>query len=111
VAVSERFGDTPRRFRGLRSAPLPGGGRVPVATSTVSRLLGLALLDRRRADRGLLIPCCRAVHTFGMRFPLELRFLDAAGRQVSVRSPVPPRRFAFERGAYAVLELPAGRPA
>jgi uncharacterized membrane protein (UPF0127 family) len=46
-----------------------------------------------------------------MRFPLELRFLDAAGRQVSVRSPVPPRRFAFERGAYAVLELPAGRPA
>ena len=108
--MSERRTDTPRRLRGLPYAELPGGRRVPVASSIPSRLLGLALLDRGRAGRGLLIPRCRAVHTFGMRFPLELRFLDDAGRPVSIRPSVPPRRFAFKRAARAVLELPAGGP-
>jgi uncharacterized membrane protein (UPF0127 family) len=106
--VSEQDADTPRRLRGLPSAELAGGHRVPVATSISSRLLGLALLDRRQAGRGLLIPRCRAVHTFGMRFPLELRFLDDAGKPLSIRPSVPPRRLAFKRGARAVLELPGG---
>ena len=48
------------------------GLEVPVATTRLSRLLGLALLRRRRAGAGLLIPRCRSVHTFGMRFPLDL---------------------------------------
>ena len=33
------------------------------------------LLDRHRAPEGLLIPRCRSVHTYGMRFPLDLLFL------------------------------------
>jgi uncharacterized protein len=80
-----------------------------VATSIRSRLLGLALLDGDRAGDGLLIPRCRAVHTFGMRFGLDLRFLNAAGATVSVRRAVPPRRFVFDRRARSVLEMPAGR--
>jgi len=80
---------------------------VPVAATRSSRLLGLALLDRDDAGPGLLIPRCRCVHTFGMRFPLELLFLDAAAQPVSVRRRVPPRRVALERRARAVLELPA----
>jgi uncharacterized membrane protein (UPF0127 family) len=44
-----------------------------------------------------------------MRFPLDLVFLDRRGRVCSVRRAVPPRRFAFDRRAAAVLELPAGR--
>ena len=80
---------------------------MPVAATRSSRLLGLALLDRDDAGPGLLIPRCRCVHTFGMRFPLELVFLDAAAQPVSVRRRVPPRRVAVERRARAVLELPA----
>jgi hypothetical protein len=53
------------------------------------------------------LPGCRGVHTFGMRFPLDLVFLDLDWRPVSVRQGVPPRRFASDRGAEAVLELPA----
>jgi uncharacterized protein len=71
--------------------------------------LGLSLLDRRRAGLGLLIPGCRGVHTFGMRFALDLVFLDFELRPVSVRRAVPPRRFAFEPRAQAVLELPSTR--
>jgi uncharacterized membrane protein (UPF0127 family) len=109
VAVSKPADEIPLRLARLHWTTLPGGRRVPVAASLRSRLLGLALLDRESAGAGLLIPRCRAVHTFGMRFPLELRFLDAAGGTVSVRRSMPPRRFAFERRARAVLELPAGK--
>lgn len=80
---------------------------MPVACSKASRLLGLALLDRRAAGPGLLIPGCRSVHTFGMRFPLDLYFLDARHRPVAVRRNVAPRRLAAERGASLVLEVPA----
>ena len=84
------------------------GREVAVAGGFGARLLGLALLDRDRAGGGLLIPRCSGVHTFGMRFALDLVFLDAAGRPCSVRRGVPPRRLAWDRRAQAVLELPAG---
>lgn len=73
----------------------------------MSRLLGLAHLDRERAGTGLLIPGCRCVHTFGMRFPLCLVFLDADDRPLRVVERLGPRRIAACRGARAVLELPA----
>ena len=97
----------PRRFRREPRAEVRGR-RVPVALSRGARLLGLALLDRRTAGAGLLLPGCRSVHTFGMRFPLDLVFLDFELRQISLRRAVPPGRIAFERRAQAVLELPAG---
>jgi uncharacterized protein len=85
------------------------GRDVPEALGLGSRLLGLALLDRERAGPGLLIPDCRSVHTFGMRFALDIHFLDAAGAQLSIRRNVPPNRVAWDRRAAAVLELPSDR--
>jgi len=84
------------------------GREVPVADSLLSRTLGLAFLEPEVAGPGLLIPRCRSVHTFGMRFPLDLLFLDAALRVIEARRAVPPRRFAGCRRAATVLELPAG---
>jgi uncharacterized membrane protein (UPF0127 family) len=83
------------------------GSTVPVATSLHSRLLGLALLSRGRAGAGLLIPRCRSVHTFGMRFPIDLLFLDAEGRVIELRRAVAPGRLMRCPGAVAVLELPS----
>lgn len=83
-----------------------GGHEVPVATTGRSRLLGLAFLDRRFAGVGLLIPRCRSVHTFGMRFRLEVIFLDELGQPVRREVNVGPRRLLGERRASAVLELP-----
>jgi uncharacterized membrane protein (UPF0127 family) len=76
----------------------------------MARLLGLALLDRSEAGEGLLIPRCRSVHTFGMRFPIDLVFLDANLRPVSWHPAVPRRRIAIERRAAAVLELTSPEP-
>src|SRR2546423_10657317 len=80
---------------------------VVVARSFRTRLVGLAL--RRAPPRhALLIPGCRCVHTFGMRFALDLVWLDARGRVVGVDLAVPPNRVVARRGARAVLEAPAG---
>jgi uncharacterized membrane protein (UPF0127 family) len=79
----------------------------PLAEGFRSRLLGLAWRDRAEVGAGLLIPRCSSVHTFGMRFALDVYFLDAAGRVLSVRRRVPARRVLWCRGASAVLEIPA----
>jgi uncharacterized membrane protein (UPF0127 family) len=79
---------------------------VPLATGFRARLLGLAHLDLDEAGAGLLIPRCSSVHTFGMRFALDLVFLDRDGSPCSVRRAVQPRRFACDWSARAVLELP-----
>jgi uncharacterized protein len=99
-------GGRPRRFEGLELTELLGV-RVPVASSPLARLLGLALLDRADAGPGLLIPRCRGVHTFGMRFALDLLFLDPEERVVELRRSVPPRRVARCAEASSVLELPS----
>jgi uncharacterized membrane protein (UPF0127 family) len=83
------------------------GHRVPVAVGLRARLLGLSRLSRERAGTGLLIPACRGVHTFGMRFPLDLVFLDRQGRVLVIRRGVAPRRLVSWREADAVLELPS----
>jgi uncharacterized protein len=83
------------------------GSMVPVATTLPSRLLGLALLRRRRAGAGLLIPRCGSVHTFGMRFAIDVLFLDAEGRVIELQRSVPQCRVLRCPGAAAVLELPS----
>ena len=96
----------PLRFRRLPTAEV-ASRRVPVAVTLRSRLLGLALLRSGRAGEGLLIPRCRGVHTFGMRFPLHVVFLDRRRTPLSIRMAVPPNRFVADPRADAVLELPA----
>ena len=80
---------------------------MPVATSRVSRLVGLAMLSRDRAGGGLLIPRCRSVHTFGMRFRLDVLFLDEARRVVEIRRDLGPGRIVRCADASAVLEVPS----
>jgi hypothetical protein len=78
---------------------------IVVARSFWRRIRGLAL--RRPPGPALLIPRCRSVHTFGMRFPLHLVWLDRDGRVLAVDLRVPPNRVRARRDAAAVLEVPA----
>jgi uncharacterized membrane protein (UPF0127 family) len=97
--ASTRFDQLPRRTVRDRE--------VPVAVGFRARGLGLSLLDREDAGPGLLIPRCASIHTFGMRFALDLYFLGPDDEVLDVRRAVPPRRFVAHRGAAAVLEVPA----
>src|SRR5262249_5759956 len=105
--MREQGGDAePIRFRDCEWRRVLGF-EVPVATTWLSRVLGLALLRRERAGAGLLIPGCRSVHTLGMRFRLDLLFLDRRGQVVEIFREVPGGRFFRCRRAVAVLELPS----
>jgi uncharacterized protein len=97
------------RFSSLPTATVLGR-ELPVATTRLARLAGLALLDRGHAGDGLLIPHCNSAHTVGMRFALELIFIDRSGRVVELRRSVPPWRFACCPSACSVIELPSPEP-
>jgi uncharacterized membrane protein (UPF0127 family) len=96
-----------KRLRRLPRAVVRGV-EVPVAIDRRARFLGLAHLDRSQAGPGLLIPRCRSVHTFGMRFRIDLVFLDCTGGAIRIDRGMPACRLLLCRGAAAVLELPAG---
>ena len=82
--------------------------RCVVANKMLPRMRGL--LGRRSlpAGEGLLIRPAPSVHTFFMRFPIDVVFLSRAGEVLKVSADVGPWRARSCRGAYAVLELAAG---
>src|SRR5436190_16845544 len=99
----------PRRLRRLPTSPTAFDGvEVRVAATARARLLGLAGL-RARPPCGLLLPRTRAVHTFGMRFALDLVWLDGRGHAVRVDRAVPPRRMRSCAAVRAVVELPTAK--
>lgn len=94
------------RFRRLERRRLQGV-EAAVAGGPISRLLGLAFLDRKLAPEGLLIPRCRSVHTHGMRFSLDLIFLDAEERPIVAVCEVPAGHRVRVPKARSVLEIPS----
>ena len=69
------------------------------------------LLDRDSIDPGeaLVFPRCRQVHMFGMKFPIDVLFLDREGRAARcVRELAPGRLSPWVRRARTAIELPAG---
>ena len=83
--------------------------RVAVADTRRARAIGL--LARRGLDRGegLWIVPSRGVHTWGMRFAIDVAALDGHGVVVDAVSALPPWRIRLpRRGTAGVLELPAG---
>lgn len=81
---------------------------IRVAEGGSSRAAGVLLAPFRGYD-ALLIPRCRAVHTWFLRGALDLLFVDARGGVRRVVERAGPWRFFFgPRAARAVIELPAG---
>ena len=96
------------RLDGLPGRDLPGGLRVAEAHSRAARMKGLAKLDDMPETTALHIPRCRSVHTFTMRFPLDLIWLSKAGEVVRIDENVPPRRVRTCVRARSVVECNAG---
>jgi uncharacterized membrane protein (UPF0127 family) len=96
------------RLGGLSATELEGGLTVHVARTAGQRRRGLARLPGLPPDRALHILRCPAVHTFGMRFPLDLIWLDREGRVVRVDRSVGRRRNRMCLKARSVVEICAG---
>ena len=97
------------RFDGLPTADYPGGLTLIEAQTHRSRRRGLAKLDALPATHALHIPATPSVHTFGMRFALDLIWLSKDGVIVRVDRDVAPRRMRFCRPARSVVETVAGQ--
>ena len=82
---------------------------VAVADTHWSRLRGLmgTSVEEFPSGRGLWIIPCHGVHTFAMRFPIDVVYLDQAQRVLHLEKSLMPWRIApVRRKARSVLELP-----
>jgi uncharacterized membrane protein (UPF0127 family) len=97
------------RLDGLERAPLDGGLTLHVARAFGERRRGLAKMAPLPPEHALHILKCNSVHTFGMRFALDLVWLARDGRVVRVDHDVRPRRMKLCVRARSVVEAPAGQ--
>jgi len=87
---------------------------LAVADTHWTRLRGLVGFgpDDFRNGCGLWIVPCHGVHTLGMRFPLDVLYLDRGMKVIHIQRGLRPWRFAPVRiEAASVLELPSDRAA
>jgi uncharacterized membrane protein (UPF0127 family) len=81
---------------------------MEVADSAAMRNKGLLGRKRISPGEGLWIIPCASVHTFWMRFSIDLVYLDRKKRIRKLRSDVRPWRLSACLWAHSVLELPPG---
>ena len=82
--------------------------RPTAAVDSASRRTGLLKHDKMPDGFALIIAPCNAVHTFGMRFAVDLLFVAKDGTVLKVCHAVPRRRIAASWGAFATIELASG---
>jgi len=83
-------------------------GRLLTAFDSASRKRGLLGRDGLPDDCALVIAPCSGVHTFFMRFPIDVLFVSRDGRVRKTRRAMAPWRIAVAVGGFAVIEAPAG---
>jgi uncharacterized protein len=82
--------------------------RLVLAGTGETRRKGLLGRDGLAPGEGLWIAPCESVHTFFMRFAIDLVYLDRNHRVRKVRRDVGPWRISACFSAHSVLELPVG---
>jgi uncharacterized protein len=78
------------------------------AFDSESRRRGLLKRDFLADGSALVIAPTNAIHTFFMRFAIDVAFVARDGRVLKLRRAMPPWRIAAAWGAFAVVELAAG---
>ena len=79
-----------------------------IADSSAKRRTGLLKHTSLEPGDGLWIVPCEAIHSFGMKFAIDVLYLDRKHKVKKLRSEMVPGRISGCLTAYSVLELPAG---
>ena len=79
--------------------------KVYRTTNFIERLRGLLGSKQLASDEALLIAPCSSVHTFGMRFAIDVLFLDKQYFILKTVSSLKPWRFAGAAGCSMVVEM------
>ena len=97
----------PYRLENTRNQRVVATALIP-AFESASRRTGLLAHQAMPAGAAMIIAPCNAVHTIGMKFPIDIAFVAKDGRIIKIRHDVPARRMAASLRAFAVIELAAG---
>ena len=82
---------------------------IQVADTPLARIIGL-MFRKRPASDGLLLDPCNSVHTFFMRYPLDIVFLNKSNQIIKIIRELKPWRMTWIYWrAKKTLELPAGK--
>lgn len=74
------------------------------ANSVISRLLGLRFISRKRCPEGIYLKNTNRTHTYGMRFDVDLLFLDENNRpQIAVRQVDPGHRVKVPEASHLIV--------
>ena len=85
--------------------------RVITTQSALERMRGLLGRPSLKVGEVMVIEPCNMVHTVGMRYPIDVVFVDRSGCVLKVSSAVQPLRFRACWGARLVVELASGEAA
>jgi uncharacterized membrane protein (UPF0127 family) len=80
---------------------------LDVAEHALERMRGLLGRSCLDATQALWLEPCNAVHTFGMRFPIDVVFIDDRNRVLAIHRNVQRARILFCWRARSVLEMNA----
>ena len=79
-----------------------------VADTSAKRRTGLLKHTGLKPGEGLWIVPCESVHSFGMKFSIDVVYLDRKKKVRKIRKEMVPRRISACLTAHSVLELPVG---
>ena len=96
-----------RRVENTRNGNVVAADLI-LAFDSTSRNKGLLQRESLADGSALILAPCTAVHTFFMKFPIDIAFLSRDGRVLKVRAAVPAWRMAGALRAFCVIELAAG---
>ncbi|MCL4378768.1 MAG: DUF192 domain-containing protein [Actinobacteria bacterium] len=83
--------------------------KIKAADNFFTRLFGLIFKRKLKNSEGLLIEECKSIHTFGMRYCIDVIFLDKFDEIIKVFHSFKPFRFTpLIKNASRVLELKSG---
>lgn len=82
---------------------------VITARNFFSRLFGLTVRRKLKADEGFYIEYCSSIHTFGMRYSIDAVFLDRNYKVIAIYNDIRPFRVTqFIKNSFSVLEICSG---
>ncbi|MHC1717118.1 MAG: DUF192 domain-containing protein [Acidaminococcaceae bacterium] len=79
-----------------------------IADNFITRLKGLLGTDHLKEGSALIIRPCNGIHTLGMKYSIDVIFIDKSDKVIKIVSDMPSRKISTCNNASYVIETPSG---
>jgi len=84
------------------------GEKIELADTFYTRLKGLLGRTGLGKGQGMVLVPCNSIHCIGMKFAIDVIFMDQDNRVIWIRENMEPGTSESRRDAYSVLEVASG---